>query len=135
MSASAIAVYPLLILEKHLDTFGHVNNSTYLELYEEARWDIITRGGFGMEKIRETGLGPTILEVQLQFKRELKLRMPVVIRTQVQSYERKILKLKQWMELESGDIASEALFTVALFDVRARKLVDPTPEWKAALGI
>jgi acyl-CoA thioester hydrolase len=39
------------------------------------------------------------------------------------------------MELESGDIASEALFTVALFDVRARKLVDPTPEWKAALGI
>lgn len=135
MSSSKIASYPLLILEKHLDTFGHVNNATYLELYEEARWDIITRGGFGMQKIRETGLGPTILEVQLQFKRELKLRMPIVIRTQALAYERKILKLKQWMELESGEIASEALFTVALFDVRARKLVDPTPEWKAALGL
>ena len=43
--------YPLTILEKHLDSFGHVNNATYLHLYEEARWDFITKRGFGLARV------------------------------------------------------------------------------------
>ena len=34
--------YALVIREQHLDTFGHVNNAKYLEILEEARWDLIT---------------------------------------------------------------------------------------------
>ena len=40
-----IFTYEMLIKEKHLDTFGHVNNATYFELLEEARWDFITNNG------------------------------------------------------------------------------------------
>ena len=60
----AIHLYDLVIHERHLDTFGHVNNATYLDLLEEARWDLITRNGFGLDEIKRLQLGPTILEIR-----------------------------------------------------------------------
>ncbi|HEY8944785.1 MAG TPA: acyl-CoA thioesterase, partial [Polyangiaceae bacterium] len=68
---SAVHEYELRIIERHLDTFGHVNNATYLDLFEAARWDWITQNGYGLTRIRELERGPTILEIHLQFKREL----------------------------------------------------------------
>ncbi len=47
--------YQLLIHEGHLDSFGHVNNATYLNLFEEARWDWITARGYGL---KEMGAAP-----------------------------------------------------------------------------
>lgn len=32
-------------------------------------------------------------------------------------------------------IASEAIFTFGLFDLKARKMISPTPEWKSAIGL
>jgi acyl-CoA thioester hydrolase len=131
----SLPAFPVLICEKHLDTFGHVNNAVYLELYEEARWEIITAGGFGLGDIRRMGLGPVVLEVNVKFIRELKLREKISITTEIVSYEGKIGKMLQQMTLPDGTVASEALFVFGLFDLTARKLVEPTPEWKTAIGI
>ena len=65
--------YNFMVLEAHLDTFGHVNNATYLQLYEEARWDFITNNGYGLDRVKETGIGPIIVEVNLTFKKELEI--------------------------------------------------------------
>ena len=72
--------YEVLILEKHLDTFGHVNNATYLELFEEARWDLITRGGYGYDVVHQTKIGPSILAAKLEFRREVRLRQKIKMR-------------------------------------------------------
>ena len=48
---STIFSYPLIIKEMDLDTFGHVNNARYLTLFEDARWDLITKNGYGLKKI------------------------------------------------------------------------------------
>lgn len=125
--------YPLLIKESYLDTFGHVNNATYLNLFEEARWDLVTKNGYGMKKIRETGLGPTILEIKLTFLKELRLREQISIETQLISYEKKVGKLLQKM-VRDGEVCCEAEFVFGLFDVKERKLVLPTPEWLHAIG-
>ena len=127
--------YPLLILERHLDTFGHVNNATYLELFEEARWDWIHQNGYGLDQVRSSGLGPTILEVHLRFKRELRNRERIVIQSLVDSYEGKIGKLTQSMVNASGDLFCEAKMVFGLFDLAARRLVLPTPEWLAGVGV
>lgn len=126
--------HPYIILERHLDTFGHVNNATYLQILEEARWEFITARGFGMKKIKDTGLGPTILECNIKFMKELRLRQNIVIETQTQSYDRKIGVLKQVMRNEAGEVCAEAIFTIGLFDTKERKLVLPTPEWLYAVG-
>src|SRR5690606_28354790 len=108
--------YRLLIQEHHLDTFGHVNNAAYLELFAEARWDLITLGGYGLEEIRRRKIGPTVLEVNVRFVRELKNRQAISIKTQMQSYTGKVGKLLQQIFDDGGRLCAEALFTMALFD-------------------
>ena len=127
--------YPVTIKEHHLDSYGHVNNAAYLELYEEARWEAITQGGYGYNTIHETGLGPVILEVNLKFLKELKLREKITITLETVSYEGKICKLKQQMIKENKEIASEGQFTIAFFDLKNRKLILPNADWLRALGI
>jgi acyl-CoA thioester hydrolase len=133
--ASAVFDYPILIREGHLDTFGHVNNAVYLQIFEEARWDLITKRGYGLDKVRETKQGPTILEIKIKFLKEMKLRTQAVIKTQMISYEKKIGVMKQWIEDSSGANCYEAEFIFGLFDVRERKLVAPTDAWRAAVGL
>lgn len=127
-------VYELQIKEHHLDTFGHVNNATYLALMEEARWELITENGFGMAQIKESGLGPIVLEVQIQFRRELRLRDRIRITTKVTSYEGKVGELEQEILDNTGQVSATARFKFGLFDTRSRRLVTPTPEWNQAIG-
>jgi thioesterase-3 len=127
--------YPLLIVERHLDTFGHVNNATYLELFEEARWDWIQQNGYGFDEIHRRSQGPTILEIHLRFKREVRNRQQVVIQSFVDSYEGKIGKLTQRMLDASRDVCCEAKMVFGLFDLTSRRLVHPTPEWLAGVGV
>ena len=135
MTTYALHRYPITIRESHLDTFGHVNNATYLELFEEARWELITSKGYGMETIRSTGLGPVILDITIKFRKELRLRAEVIIETQTTAYGSKIGKLRQQMVSSDGTVFCEADFTVGLFDLTSRKLVPPTPEWLTAVGL
>ncbi|MCB0407657.1 MAG: acyl-CoA thioesterase [Bdellovibrionales bacterium] len=127
--------YVITIREHHLDTFGHVNNATYLELLEEARWELITQRGYGLAKIQKDLKGPVILEVQLKFLKELRLRQKVRITTEVLDYKGKIGHMKQQMIHEDGKLAAEAIFVFGLFDLAKRALIDPTPEWNFAIGL
>ena len=129
--------YPLMILESHLDTFGHVNNASYLQLFEQARWEIITANGYGLDKVHETNLGPVILELKVRFNRELKLRQKVIIESQVEMQKRKFAIIRQTIrdDTEGAKIYCTAEFLFGLFDLRERKLVSPTQEWLKALGV
>jgi acyl-CoA thioester hydrolase len=127
--------YPILIREAHLDTFGHVNNATYMNLYEEARWELITGNGYGLKIVQELKQGPVILEASIKFMRELKLREEITITTELMNYTGRIGQLKQQMIKADGNIASEAFFTLGLFDLVQRRLIEPTPAWKRAIGL
>lgn len=131
----AVHEFVARVEERHLDMFGHVNNAAYLELFEQARWDLITRNGFGRAEVEKTGLGPTLLEVTVRFKREIRGAGPVTIRTRTLSYKGKIGRLEQVMISDGGVEACAAEFVIALFDLKERKLIRPTPEWKRAVGL
>ncbi len=127
--------YELVILEGHLDTFGHVNNARYLDIFEQARWDLITKNGFGMKEIQSRLIGPTILEINLRFLKELRNRERVTIKSWTDSYSGKVGKFIQQMSNEAGELCCEGTFVMGLFDVKARKLISPTPEWWRAIGV
>lgn len=131
--------YEVLIRETHIDTFGHVNNAQYLTLFEEARWEIISARGFGLKEIRERGLGPVVLEVNLRFSKEIHLRQKIRIVSEVQGAPEvnrgKTLKMNQTMFNENGDVCCLGEFTFGLFDLRTRRLISPTPEWLKAIGV
>jgi thioesterase-3 len=123
------------IRERHLDTLGHVNNVAYVRLFEEARWEMITAGGFGLAEVQTKGLSPVILDMNLRFRREVLNRETITIESCVVSYIGKIAKLGQVMKNQAGETACEAKFTFALFNLKTRHLQDPTPEWLAAIGL
>ncbi|MEY4615958.1 MAG: hypothetical protein RJB66_918 [Pseudomonadota bacterium] len=127
------AIYEFIIKESHLDTFGHVNNATYLTLFEEARWELISQRGYGLDYIKLTGLGPVILEIQIRFQKELLLRQKIKVETTLLNYEGKIGKLRQTMINEKGETCCSAELTFGLFDTKLRKLVAPTAEWRRAI--
>jgi acyl-CoA thioester hydrolase len=135
MTQKTAVIYPFVVRPTHLDVFGHVNNAKYLEIFEEARWDLLEARGFGLKTIRERGLGPVVLEIRAQFKRELVDGDRCEVRTSVSSSRGKIFVLEQVLSLASGGEAScIAEVTGGLLDLQARKLVEPTAEWKAVLG-
>ena len=133
-NAKPIFKHPVTIREQHLDSYGQVNTAIYLTLFEEARWELITQGEYGYQQVHDRKVGPIILEINLKFLKEIKLRENITITVELMSYEGKIAKLKQLMLKSNGDIAAELICTVALFDLTARKMILPTPEWLKAIG-
>lgn len=129
-------IYEVLITEKHLDTFGHVNNAVYLELYEEARWDLITKGGWGLDKIQKEKIGPVITSIKIDFKREISNRTKIYIHTKFGGFRNsKVSYINQQMLDDAGNILNEMSMEAGLFDLRQRRLIAPTDEWMHALGI
>lgn len=125
--------YKILIRESHLDTFGHINNATYLEIFEEARWDLLTRNGFGLKEIQHSGQGPVILEITIKFLKEIRLREEITVTTELLDYVGKIGHLRQQMQMSDGTVACEVLMTFGLFDLNQRKLLEPTTQWMRAI--
>ncbi len=127
--------YKTQILEHHLDSFGHVNNAKYLELYEEARWDFITRNGYGLDHIKKLKMGPIVLDLTCRFKRELINREWIQITSKTIEVKRKIMRMQQCILKEDGSVSSEAEFTLGFMDLKLRKMIEPPIEWLNALGI
>jgi acyl-CoA thioester hydrolase len=135
--ANPIHEYTLKILEQHLDTFGHVNNATYLALYEEARWDLLNKNNSGIEEILKHKIGPVLLDLHLTFKAELKNREEIKIISQARTKMKNqyVMVLDQKMLKSSGKTASILELSVGLMNLETRKLIIPTAEWKKALGV
>ena len=135
MANFEIFKYELLIREHHLDTFGHVNNATYLEILEEARWEFVTARGFGLEAIHKAGRGPIVLALDIKFQREIKLRQTIRIESQMIAYEKKIGTLSQCIFNEQEECCCQVKMTFGLFDLNERKLIMPTPQWLDVMGM
>jgi len=129
--------YELQIKEQHLDTFGHVNNAVYLMLYEEARWDFITKNQMGLNDIMEKQRGPVVLDLQLTFKRELKNREMIRIESQARTEMKNkyVLLLDQRMYKSCGTLASTLTLSVGMMDLKERKLILPDENILKALGV
>lgn len=127
--------YPITIREFHLDTLGHVNNATYLAIMEEARWEFITQNGYGLKEVHEKKQSPIILEINIKFQKELKLREEITVKTQVTEIRGKIFYLRQWFVNSKDETCADALITAGYFDMNQRKLLPITNEWLNAIGV
>ena len=132
--SNKIFKYPVLIKEIYLDFLGHMNNAMYLTLFEEARWEIINNNGYGIEKIKQTGLGPVILEIKINYLKEIRLREEIIIETEMLNTEKKISKIVQRM-MRGNEICCIMEANFGLFDLKQRKLVMPTADWLQAIGV
>lgn len=125
----------LLILESHLDTFGHVNNAAYLTLFEQVRWEWITAQGVGLEYVKQHKIGPVILELNLEFKKEILCREIIKVESRfVEMKNSLVMEIEQKMFKSKGELAACLLLKVGVMDMQARKLIRPPEIWLNALG-
>ncbi len=71
----------------------------------------------------------------MKFIKEIKLREKIKITLEMLDYKGKISHFRQEMIKEDGTVATELELTFGLFDLKTRRLVEPTPEWKKAIGL
>ncbi len=133
--SSAVHVAQIPVYETYLDAFGHVNHAKYLELYEQARWDWMADYHLSLADIHRLQVGPVILNVNLDYRREVLARQTLSIHTRVVNYQKKIFTLGQEMYLPEGELASTLQITGGMMDLRERKLVMPPDIWLAAFGM
>ena len=122
-------LFETIIRENQIDVMGHLNNATYLELFEAARWDVLIDKGYDIARISQLGQGPVILEVNLKFIKEIKAREQIQIKTELISYKGKIGEMMQTMLKKDGAVAAQAKIIFGLFDTQKRQLIEPTQEW------
>jgi len=132
----SVFLYNTSILEHHLDTFGHVNNAAYLQLFEEARWDFSQKGGFGLDWVMANKMGPVVLKVELSFRRELGNREKILIESQCLGLKNRLVSIfEQKMVKESGKIASSLKLEVGFMDLEKRKLIPFPEEWLQSVKV
>jgi YbgC/YbaW family acyl-CoA thioester hydrolase len=126
--------YHFVVSDDLLDGYNHVNNARYLELYENARWDILEKSGLGRDSIRINKIGPVIIEVTIRFSRELLPGENIRIITSSRRKNELVFYFDQQMINSKGEIASKAVFTTSLFDLEKRKMIKADEKWLKAMG-
>jgi len=122
--------YNVIIKESYLDFMGHVNNATYLTILEEARWELLQDHNYTLNDILKSGVGPVILECNIKFIKEIKLREKITIETQISSLENKIGYIEQKIFNENKELCTKAKFTFGFFDMKQRKLIEPDKKFQ-----
>ena len=74
--------YYLTVRGYELDSFGHVNNSVYLNYIEQAQWEMLRKTGT-FDFLKEGELVPAIIEIKIRYIREAKIFDELVIKSRV----------------------------------------------------
>ncbi len=63
----SINIAEITVRGYHVDLYGHVNNTRYLEFLEEARWQF-AEGHLDLKKWQEQGIGFSIVNININYR-------------------------------------------------------------------
>ena len=105
----------IMIRTFHTDAFGHVNNSRYLELFEEARWRYAEDIGL-IEFLKRQNLGFIIMDLRLQFRKPVFEGSLVTVKTSLDTLGSASGEVYQQLLAGSGSPAVKGTFHFILID-------------------
>ncbi|OFZ74075.1 MAG: hypothetical protein A2451_07435, partial [Bdellovibrionales bacterium RIFOXYC2_FULL_39_8] len=108
---------------------------TYLEIYEEARWDILTKSDRGVDYIQKNKIGPVVLDLQITYKKELRNREQIQVKSHFVGHKNKlVMSFHQEIYNRENQLVSNIDLSIGVMDLEKRKLVTPSADWIAAIG-
>lgn len=99
----------------HTDAFGHVNNSRYLELFEEARWRYAEDIGL-IQLLKQQNLGFIIMDLRLRFRKPVFEGSQVTIKTSLDMLGSASGEVHQQLQVGPGSPAVKGTFHFILID-------------------
>lgn len=127
--------HPTTVTADQIDVLGHLNNAAYLAIFEAARWAVLTETGVPFERLVQYGVSPVILEVNLKFRREVRLGEEIVVETRFTRTGPRRFLAHQRMVDAAGKLRASAELVGSFFDVVNRRITDPPPPLLEAIGL
>lgn len=120
----------ITVMSTHIDMFGHVNHTRYLEYMEWARFAWAAHHGFPLpELVRDQGIGPAIIRANLNFRRECMLGDELLVTAKAMSSRRGIGRIHQEIhDVRTNERVCDAEMMFVMLDLKARKAV-PMPKF------
>ncbi|MBN2722816.1 MAG: acyl-CoA thioesterase [Deltaproteobacteria bacterium] len=115
--------YSTSVKSTHLDMFGHVNNSVYLEYFEWARWDWANKNNSGFEDFLKAGIGVAAVRVEIDYLHELNHYDEVIISTFCSRKGKKSFTFTQKM-MTGNNMCAIAHTTLVFINIHTRKAID-----------
>jgi YbgC/YbaW family acyl-CoA thioester hydrolase len=127
--------YKKVISEVDIDVFGHLNHAHYFKICEEARWEWIRNKGVTLEKIFKRKQGFVILNAEIAYLKEIMAAQTIEIQTELREYTKKIFIIDQQIINANNPeiIHAKVVIKGGLFDMKARKLIEPDNFWSSVL--
>lgn len=103
----------------HIDAFGHVNITRFLEFFEAGKWDFFGKSG-KHQALLETGHAPVVTCAQVNYVRPVKLGDTLTITTSLASITRREVQLRVEAHNTSGKLCVTSLMSHCFLDKLGR---------------
>lgn len=97
-----------------LDSFGHVNNSVYLNYLEFARWKMLEQEGITLQKIQREQLWPIISAIEIKYLRPSFMGDLLEVRTRVVGSSKARFEIEQLIFRGETQIAAAQVHSVVV---------------------
>jgi thioesterase-3 len=138
---SAFPGLDVCVHSSHVDMFGHVNHTRYLEYMEWCRFAWADHHGFPIPAMIERDrVAPAILRVQIQYRRECRYGDRLRVRAEALSARRMIGRIKQTIHAilpdgSDGELVADAELTFVMLNIDTRKASPLVPMFLALLPV
>lgn len=124
---------PLSVQPHHIDMFGHMSHTAYLQMMETARFAWAAHVGTPLPQMIEVERrGPVLVKVELRYRRECRMGDEVLVTVRPVASQRRLGRLHQSVVLVgTGEVACEGELTFAMIDLDRRRPVALPDAWRA----
>lgn len=128
-----VHTFDLTVRSTDIDVIGHVNNAKYLEYMEWARFDWIWKMGFTFDEMKRRGVMPVVVNININYRKELRLLEEVQVRTSVLKQGTKSFVIRHELYNQKEELVADADITMVMIDAQTRSSIPLPPEMTAAL--
>ncbi|MGG1664225.1 acyl-CoA thioesterase [Brevibacillus sp. NRS-1366] len=104
-----------------IDVIGHVNNAKYLEYMEWARFDWIWQQGFTLDELKRRGIMPVVVNININYRKELHMREEVHAITTVVKVGGKSFVIRHELYNEAEQLVADGDVTMVMIDANTRR--------------
>lgn len=117
----------------HLDLYGHVNNTRYLEFLEEARWTIKEKY-FDFPATHDEGFGFVVVNTNINYRHPAELGDVLEIRTNISKIGTKSACFRHTVYLANSEtVIADAEVTFVIIDRNTNKAIPIGDSWRKRL--
>ncbi|MET3291995.1 UNVERIFIED_CONTAM: thioesterase-3 [Brevibacillus sp. OAP136] len=126
-------VFAHTVRSTEVDLIGHVHHAKYLEYMEWARNDLMEEAcGFTLEEMMNRNTLPVIVNVNINYRKELKLGERVKVISWLTRAGQKSFTMRQEVWTEDDICSCEADVTMVMIDGETRRSIELPAEIRAA---